>query len=86
MPGFFRLIIILLVIWLIYRLYQGVKRQLEQRQEHNQKPTKPGNAGNAKAESIVRCQHCGLHVPVSEALQSNNKYYCCQEHLEEDQQ
>jgi len=36
----------------------------------------------SKSEEMVRCSHCGLHIPEQEALKSDNKYYCSKEHLE----
>jgi len=33
------------------------------------------------AEPIVRCAHCGIYIPVSEALAGKpNKAYCSEEH------
>ena len=31
-------------------------------------------------QPMVACQHCGLHLPISEALSSGQRYYCCAEH------
>ena len=34
-------------------------------------------------ERMVKCVHCGLHVPLDEALQDRQaRYFCCREHLE----
>ena len=29
---------------------------------------------------MVRCAHCGLHVPVGSALQDGPRWYCSREH------
>lgn len=29
---------------------------------------------------MVRCAHCGLHLPSSEAVAADGRLYCCQEH------
>lgn len=29
---------------------------------------------------MVRCVHCGVHLPVSESLLSNGQYYCSEAH------
>ena len=35
----------------------------------------------AKAEPMVDCTHCGLHLPASEALRDEaGRAYCCAEH------
>ncbi len=32
------------------------------------------------AEQMVRCEHCGLHLPRSEATITENQVWCSQEH------
>ena len=67
-----RLIILALLIWLIIRL---IRRML----------TKPDSA-SAKAPppkvgtDMVRCAHCGIHIPENEALYRDKHPYCCKEH------
>ncbi|MCQ4262607.1 hypothetical protein CXK91_11740 [Stutzerimonas stutzeri] len=34
--------------------------------------------------SMVRCAQCGVHVPQDQALQSQDRWYCSQAHLEQD--
>jgi uncharacterized protein len=29
---------------------------------------------------VVRCEHCGLHVPENEAVIADGRRYCSQEH------
>jgi uncharacterized protein len=31
----------------------------------------------------VRCAHCGVHVPQSQALSQDQRWYCSQAHLEQ---
>jgi len=33
---------------------------------------------------MVRCAHCGLHLPQQDALKKNNHWYCTRLHLEAD--
>ena len=66
-----RILIIALVVWLLLRMIQNWAR----RSRLNQKGNKP------QIETVVRCRHCGLHIPKHEALESDNNYYCSQEHL-----
>ncbi|HHA18490.1 MAG TPA: hypothetical protein ENK70_02155 [Methylophaga sp.] len=33
-------------------------------------------------EQMVKCEQCGLHILEQEAIQSDNHFYCSQEHLE----
>lgn len=36
---------------------------------------------NATPQEMVRCAHCGLHLPASEAVQGKKGRYCSPEHL-----
>ncbi len=42
----------------------------------------PGRAEppQAHAEDMVRCVHCGVHLPRSESIMSGGKFYCSEEH------
>ncbi|BAU72555.1 PP0621 family protein [Metapseudomonas furukawaii] len=33
---------------------------------------------------MVRCAHCGVHLPRSHALTQDDRWYCSQAHLEQD--
>ncbi|NLC37623.1 MAG: hypothetical protein GX772_14520 [Alcaligenaceae bacterium] len=44
------------------------------------KTAKAGQADMSQAEAMVRCQHCGIHLPRSEAFMSNGKTWCGPEH------
>jgi uncharacterized protein len=33
---------------------------------------------------MVRCEHCGLHVPADEAVWGDHKSYCCEAHRDAD--
>ena len=43
--------------------------------------TKPSD----EVEDMVRCQVCGVNLPRSEALLSQGRLYCCDEHRRQDQ-
>lgn len=65
-----RLIVIALIFWLLYRM---IHRML----------AKPGVEKTAKPQvgtDMVRCAHCGIHIPKSEALQRDGRDYCSEEH------
>ena len=32
-------------------------------------------------ETMVHCEHCGVHVPQSEAIGFRGRYFCSQAHL-----
>ena len=64
-----RIIIILIGLWLVLQI---IKRARIARQN-----PAPGPPPVAK---MVSCDHCGVHVPESEAIRNNDKLYCCEEH------
>lgn len=38
------------------------------------------NSDMSGAEAMVRCQHCGIHLPRSEAFLSNSRTWCGPDH------
>jgi len=67
-----RLIIFGLIFWLLYRTVQRLLN----------KPPSPQSQQPRKVTStdMVRCAHCGIHIPKSEALQRDGRNYCSEEH------
>lgn len=43
----------------------------------SKKPVDPG------AQTMVRCAHCGVHLPRDRALSQRQEWYCTQQHLEQ---
>lgn len=43
------------------------------------------NRPSHKEEQMVQCSLCKLFVPLSEAVKKGDKYYCCQEHMQDEQ-
>ena len=64
-----RIIFFVLIVAVIYFAWRAMRLkqiQLEKRLD--------------KQEKMVSCANCGLYVPISEAVYSNGKYYCCRQH------
>ena len=59
-------------IWML-----TTKSRIARRQD---KPTAPRNAAEAGTgsdpQAMVRCAHCGTHVPESETVTKNNRLLC----------
>jgi uncharacterized protein len=34
-------------------------------------------------QKMVKCEHCGVHVPEKESIQSGNDFFCSQAHLDD---
>lgn len=68
--GLFRLLLlialIVLVVWLWKRFGQLLKSN----------PSKPEDS----PLPMVRCAHCGVHLPQNQALQAGKHWYCNQDH------
>ena len=47
------------------------------------KPT-ASNKPQETTVMTVRCVQCGVHLPREQALQSHDRWYCSQAHLEQD--
>jgi uncharacterized protein len=60
---------IALVVWILFRLAK-----------------KPGleNKPSKKVGDMVRCTQCGTFVPRNEAVQEGERYYCCEQHRDQD--
>ncbi|MEL7560883.1 PP0621 family protein [Stutzerimonas chloritidismutans] len=48
--------------------------------------SKPTASDKPKETTVmtVRCVQCGVHLPREQALQSHDRWYCSQAHLEQD--
>lgn len=64
------LVTIGLVLW--FKHMGRAKRDIE--------PKKKG----AEVEDMVRCQVCGVNLPRSEAILSQGRIYCCEDHRRRD--
>ncbi len=67
-----RLLAIALFFWIVIALVRNyVRRAARIRRQ----PGQPERIG-----TMVRCELCGLHVPETEAVKKNAKYYCSPQH------
>lgn len=63
-----RLLFLAALVWLVVSL---VRRALSPPRD---KPSP------AVASPMRACAHCGLHVPESECVRAEGRYFCCQPH------
>lgn len=71
--GLIRLAIFALVIWLVWRLFQ-----IRKERSAAGKDKKAISGGK-----MVRCAHCGTHLPQQNALPLDELWFCCREHREQ---
>ncbi len=66
------LVIVLLVVVAIWLLRRALRRP-------GQGPDAAGKPAAAPGE-LVRCAHCGMHLPLAEARARDDRVYCSEEH------
>lgn len=54
-----------------------------QRKQQLKQQNKPSSAKITKNSRMVRCVHCGLHIPEDEAISQGGKYFCSLEHAQQ---
>ena len=65
-----KILLLVLGLALAYWILKSYKRKLDRR-------AKTPTTG---AEDMVRCAHCGVHLPRSESLKTNEVFYCSADH------
>ena len=66
-----KLIFLVLLIVLVWAVLKSYRKSLMR----DQRPR------SAAPEDMVRCAHCGVHLPRSESHVSDEKFFCSEEHL-----
>ena len=58
-----RILLLIILIYLIYRIFKRVTADILPKKQLSE-------------EKMVRCAHCGTHVPESETVTKNNRLLC----------
>lgn len=64
-----KLLLLILVGIVALLLWKGLARK-----------ARPGEGTRAGGERMVGCSQCGVHLPVSEALEAEGRYFCSEDH------
>lgn len=77
-----KILLLVLLVFVAYALWRGAKAKRSQ--------ADPGAGGGRQSppvqvERMVRCERCGVHLPVGEAYQVGDRHYCSAEHAGIDQ-
>ncbi len=67
-----KFLLLVLGLFVAYWIFKSYKRKMSS-------GVKPPEASGA-AEDMVRCAQCGVHMPRSESLMSDQAFYCTPEH------
>jgi uncharacterized protein len=73
--GLFRLLLWIAIVAAAFWLWRRFTRPKSKR------PQTPDAA--QKPAPMVRCQHCGIHVPREHAIAKEQQWFCSQAHLEQ---
>ncbi len=65
-----RLIVIAIAIWLLVRVGRKLLNP----------PPPPPQPSKQTFEQVVKCAHCGLHIPQNQAINEDNRWYCSPQH------
>jgi uncharacterized protein len=66
-----KLILIAVALWLVITVLKRYHKNLE---------TSEKSASTTAAENMVQCAYCGVHLPLSESIESNGRRFCCSAH------
>lgn len=69
--GVIKILLLLVVGFAVWAVIRGYQRSLNQ---------PPPSAREAVAEDMVKCAHCGVNLPRSEAIYSGGDFFCTPEH------
>ncbi|WP_211165949.1 PP0621 family protein [Azoarcus sp. TTM-91] len=68
-------LLLLFAVWWIRRKFAAIGAARRGAQENRRE-----RGGIAGPERILECAHCGIHVPESEGLAEQGRFYCCEAH------
>lgn len=76
------LLLVVVLIWLFYSpALRGLRGGLARKDKPGAPPATPTPATPAKAENMVQCAHCGVHLPQGDAVQDEQgRRYCGNAH------
>ena len=71
-----KLLLLVVVVGIVYALLRNYQRAIARQQDRTAASDQP----RAVAEDMVRCDHCGVHLPRSEGFLSQGRYFCTDDH------
>lgn len=76
-------LLVLVVLWVAFAIWRNGRR----REAERDAPPAPRPGGAlAGPQAMIRCAHCGLHLPATDALPGKDgKAYCSAAHRQADQ-
>ena len=69
--GIFKILLLLAIGFVVWGLIRAYRRSLN---------NPPSPADKKAVETMVKCAHCAVNLPRSEAIYSAGEFYCTPEH------
>jgi uncharacterized protein len=69
--GVLKILLLIAIVFVVLALFRTYQRSLG-------KPSAP--ARETTVEDMVKCAHCGVNLPRSEAIYSGGEFFCTPEH------
>ena len=73
-----RLLFLVVAVVIVYWLLKSYRKQLPGKGAP--KESDRGEGASGQAEDMVRCVHCGVHLPKHESILAGGKFYCSEAH------
>jgi len=75
-------LLVLAVVWIAFLIWRARRRdEIAQRQQQQPKAGLPRTRTPGEPQAMLRCAHCGLHLPAVDALPGpDGQVYCCTAH------
>jgi uncharacterized protein len=70
-------LLILVIAGVVYWLWRSARQEGKQ-VRHSNEPRKPNAPG--VPQSMLRCAHCGVHMPETDAVRGRRGVYCSAPH------
>ncbi|HEU0231377.1 MAG TPA: PP0621 family protein [Burkholderiaceae bacterium] len=80
MEKLFSWVVLIVVGLVIARILSRQNAARQHMATHARQAPRRGAPPVAAPEAMVRCAHCGIHLPRSEAVLIQGKTWCCEEH------
>lgn len=71
----------MLVVFALRAKIRAARRRADLHEQAQQRGAARSAAPLASSETMTSCAHCGLYVPVSEAVRADGRDYCCPAHV-----
>ena len=69
-----KVLLLIAIVFLVLALFRAYQRSL------NSLNKPPAPAREQTVEDMVKCVHCGVNLPRSEAIYSGGEFFCTPEH------